>query len=131
MVIGIVIYGLIYYFYIGKRAGKQYSQNQSTNIVSIQNNHLADPSGKTVYIFDKDTTGKSTCSGNCLKVWPPYLIPTTPPLSYPVNISVIFRDDGSLQYTWKGMPLYYYVKDTNPGDTKGDNVDGTWHLVRP
>src|SRR6266550_6307666 len=32
---------------------------------------LTDSKGNTVYVFAKDTNGKSACSGSCAGVWPP------------------------------------------------------------
>jgi predicted lipoprotein with Yx(FWY)xxD motif len=34
-------------------------------------NVLADPKGMTLYTFDKDTSGKSNCNGECAEYWPP------------------------------------------------------------
>ena len=41
----------------------------------------------------------------------------------------INRTDGTTQTTYKGHPLYYFVNDTKPGETKGDWVKGVWHLI--
>ena len=44
-------------------------------------------------------------------------------------MGTITRSDGTLQVTYKGLPLYLFHKDANPGDTKG-NYTG-WSLVKP
>jgi predicted lipoprotein with Yx(FWY)xxD motif len=93
--------------------------------------YLTDFAGKTLYIFDKDTTGVSNCYNVCAALWPPYTSGATAEGSMPANITVIKRTDGSMQFAYKGMPLYYYAKDTKAGDTTGDGVGGTWHLVKP
>ena len=85
--------------------------------------YLADEKGMALYTYSKDTTGVSNCSGTCIVSWPEFG-PKTEPTSLPANITVITRSDKSLQYAWKGMPLYYYVKDTKAGDILGDGVDG-------
>jgi len=36
-----------------------------------------------------------------------------------------------MQVTYNGIPLYYYSKDTKPGDTTGEGVGGIWHVVKP
>jgi predicted lipoprotein with Yx(FWY)xxD motif len=41
------------------------------------------------------------------------------------------RKDGSMQVTYNGWPLYYYVGDKAAGDTKGQNVQGTWFVINP
>lgn len=86
--------------------------------------------GMTLYIFDKDTKGVSNCSGSCAGVWPPYTTASAP-TKLPANVTLITRTDGSMQYAYKGMPLYYYSGDSAPGDIKGDGFNGIWHLVSP
>jgi predicted lipoprotein with Yx(FWY)xxD motif len=49
----------------------------------------------------------------------------------PANITVIIRTDGTKQFAWNSMPLYYYSKDAKAGDLTGDGVGGVWHLVKP
>ncbi len=92
--------------------------------------YLVGVNGMTLYTFDKDVKGVSNCSGSCATTWPPYTT-TVQPTSMPTNLAVITRADGSMQYTWKGMPLYYFSGDTKPGDTNGDGVNGVWHIVKP
>jgi len=90
---------------------------------------LADAKGMTLYTFDKDSEGKSACTGKCAENWPPLAADSTgaPPAGY----SVITRDDGQKQWAYKGKPLYGWVKDTKPGDTTGDGVNGSWHIATP
>jgi predicted lipoprotein with Yx(FWY)xxD motif len=47
------------------------------------------------------------------------------------DYTVITRDDGKKQWALKGKPLYYWAKDTKPGDKTGDNVGTVWHVVKP
>ena len=102
-----------------------------TKTSATKGDYLADFQGMTLYIFDKDTTGVSNCAGSCAQLWPPYTSGATTQSMLPANITVITRADGSKQFTWKGMPLYYYAKDTKVGDVNGDGVGGIWHLVKP
>ena len=39
------------------------------------------------------------------------------------------RTDGTVQVTYNGWPLYYYVKDKAPGDVTGQDVGGVWYVV--
>jgi predicted lipoprotein with Yx(FWY)xxD motif len=94
---------------------------------------LTDPVGKTLYWYTKDTPGVSNCSGACLAAWPAFTHPGTPtlPAGIPGTLSTITRSDGSAQIAYDDMPLYYYAKDVNPGDTTGQNVGKVWFVVPP
>lgn len=96
---------------------------------STKGDFLVGPSGMTLYVFDKDKPGVSNCTDSCTVLWPPYKMGSTSAL--PANVATLKRPDGSLQYTYKNMPLYYYVPDKKPGDVLGDGIGGTWHLVKP
>ena|SRR5258708_5469129 len=90
---------------------------------------LKDPKGKTLYTFVKDKTGVSNCTGDCLKLWPQYNAQSQTGSSS-ANISIIKRTDGTFQYAWKGMPLYYYSKDKDSNDTYGNGVASLWSVVK-
>jgi predicted lipoprotein with Yx(FWY)xxD motif len=47
------------------------------------------------------------------------------------DFSIITRDDGSKQWAVKGKPVYYWVKDSKPGDKTGDGVNGIWRVAKP
>jgi predicted lipoprotein with Yx(FWY)xxD motif len=91
---------------------------------------LTDEKGMTLYVFDKDSDGKSTCNGPCAGNWPPLRATTT---SSPADgYTVITRDDGSKQWAYKGRPLYAWHNDKMPGDITGDGfLNGAWHIARP
>ncbi|MDO8576856.1 MAG: hypothetical protein Q7R82_00785 [Candidatus Daviesbacteria bacterium] len=97
---------------------------------STKGNYVAGPNGMALYIFDKDTPGVSNCSGSCTALWPPYTT-ISPADILPTNIGLIKQTNGISQYTYKGMPLYFYTPDKQPGDVTGDGVGGVWHLVKP
>ncbi|WP_144394187.1 hypothetical protein [Pleionea sediminis] len=85
-------------------------------------------SGFALYVFDNDDTDESNCNGSCAVNWPPlYAFPGVTPKE---NFSIIERDDGSLQWAFKGQPLYYFAGDSSASDTNGDQAGGTWHLAR-
>ncbi|GAB3447448.1 hypothetical protein NX773_13480 [Massilia solisilvae] len=87
---------------------------------------LVDAKGMTVYTFDQDKGGKSTCTGQCAENWPPVAAGSAT-LESPY--SSITREDGTKQLTYKGKPLYTFSKDKSPGDKKGDKVKDMWHVV--
>jgi predicted lipoprotein with Yx(FWY)xxD motif len=81
--------------------------------------YLADSSGKTLYYYVGDTPGNSTLSGQSLLQFPvfgPRLI-STPISLNEKDFTYVTRADGLSQIAYKGMPLYYYIEDKNPGDT--------------
>jgi predicted lipoprotein with Yx(FWY)xxD motif len=45
------------------------------------------------------------------------------------NLGTVARSDGTLQVTYKGMPLYRYTGDTKTGDANGQGVGGIWFVV--
>ena len=46
-------------------------------------------------------------------------------------LTTISRADGSMQVVYAGSPLYYYVADTAPGDTKGQGIGDVWFIAKP
>lgn len=94
--------------------------------VHKSNGMLVDSKGMTVYTYDKDSAGKSTCTGQCAENWPPVQAGSAP-LSAPW--SAVTRDDGTRQLAYKGKPLYTFMKDKKPGDKEGNNVKEVWHVV--
>lgn len=101
-----------------------------TKTSAAKGDYLVGPSGMTLYIFDKDTAGVSNCAGSCATLWPPYTTAAAP-ATLPTNMTTLTRADGSIQFAYKGMPVYYYTPDKQPGDVTGDGVGGVWHLVKP
>jgi predicted lipoprotein with Yx(FWY)xxD motif len=94
---------------------------------------VAASNGHTLYTFNSDSPGVSRCSGQCLATWPALTVPAgqTPTGGAGVTgqLATITRTDGSLQVTYKGLPLYFFHSDSAAGDTKG-NYTG-WSLVHP
>ena len=47
------------------------------------------------------------------------------------RLDSIRREDGYLQVTYNGSPLYYFAPDETPGDTLGQGVGDVWFVVSP
>lgn len=98
---------------------------------------LTDGSGKAVYLWVKDSNGQSACDGACLGAWP--VVPATGTVTaaggaQASDLGTLKRSDGTMQVTYMGHPLYYYVGDTGPGQANGQNSDSfgaKWWLVSP
>lgn len=90
---------------------------------------LVDGEGMSLYTFDKDAPAVSNCYGDCAANWPP--LEATGGAEPQGDFGIILRTGGDRQWTYKGMPLYLWVKDQAAGDVTGDGVKGVWHLARP
>ena len=91
---------------------------------------ITDTKGMTLYTYDKDANDVSNCFGKCLQIWPPFIVKEKTQTTLENGLGTFKRTDGAMQYTWKGMPLYYYVGDKKPGDVKGDGFGGVWHVAK-
>ncbi len=98
---------------------------------------LVDAQGRTLYLFQKDTGGKSSCSGSCASIWPPDITTGSPKAGSGVSASklgAVKRSDGTMQVTYAGHPLYTYTADTAPGQVTGNGINtfgGVWNAVQP
>lgn len=98
---------------------------------------VVDGSGRTLYLFAKDTGGRSTCSGACAASWPPFTATHTPALGKGVSASSITlakRADGKNQVIYAGHPLYYFSGDQAAGQVNGQGIDqfgAKWFAVTP
>lgn len=111
----------------------------ATMIMLVENETLGpilvDAAGMTLYTFANDTPGTSNCYDQCAVAWPPLLVDADADLAAGVDIpgtlDTTERTDGTQQVTYDGYPLYYWVNDTAPGDTTGQNVRNVWAVARP
>jgi predicted lipoprotein with Yx(FWY)xxD motif len=98
---------------------------------------LVDCNGLPLYINMNDTpnSGSSSCTdAACTAEWKPLTMASgkEPMVGQGVDkslVSTITRDDGTVQVTYNGWPLYLYAADKNPGDQNGVGLDGQWFLI--
>jgi predicted lipoprotein with Yx(FWY)xxD motif len=96
---------------------------------------LVGASGRTLYLFEKDTGAKSTCNGTCASAWPPFTASGKPKAGSGVDVTKLStskRDDGTQQLVYAGHPLYYYAGDSKAGDTNGEGLKqfgAEWYVV--
>jgi predicted lipoprotein with Yx(FWY)xxD motif len=98
---------------------------------------LVDSRGHTLYLFQKDTNGKSACAGQCASFWPPLIASGKPLAGAGAKASLLGttkRADGRMQVTYDHHPLYTFVKDTKKGQTNGEALSAfgaKWYAVSP
>jgi predicted lipoprotein with Yx(FWY)xxD motif len=94
---------------------------------------LATATGRTVYWYGHDVkdSGKSSCTGGCLSVWPAVtgMPEAAPGVKLSGKLGSITRPGGVVQATYNGYPLYTYAEDMAVGDTLGNGVGGVWHVI--
>ena len=92
---------------------------------------------RTLYVFNKDHNGMSTCYGPCANYWPPLLSKGKPVALAGTNpglVGTTRRTDGAEQVTYGGRPVYEYVGDTKPGQTTGEGLTdfgAAWLAISP
>jgi len=124
----------------------------SSRTNSMTQTFLTGKDGMSLYTFDKDDINESVCYGtpdtkplgSCEARWPVFYtsdFTNLPEGTQASDFGTIDRDltkelkdangkpVATKQTTYKGQPLYYWFKDTKPGDTIGDWVSGVWHLI--
>lgn len=114
---------------------------ESTATVQVGSNSdigeiLVGPDGMTLYVFNEDTQGdgQSACTGDCTANWPPLTIEEGEPEAgenVTAELSTFEREDGSMQVTANGWPLYYFAEDEEPGDVNGQGVNEVWWVLGP
>jgi predicted lipoprotein with Yx(FWY)xxD motif len=95
---------------------------------------LTDQRGRTLYLFEKDTHGRSTCFDACARVWPPALVGGRPRAGEGVAASKLTttrRRSSKRQLVYAGHPLYRMNADVRPGQTQGEGFLATWWIVSP
>lgn len=99
---------------------------------------LVDANGRTVYLFLADSGTTSNCnSSGCVQYWPPVLTKGAPQAGPGATASLLgttTRKDGTVEVTYAGHPLYYFISDTAPGQVTGQGINSfgaPWYVVSP
>ncbi|MEW2289497.1 hypothetical protein [Streptomyces sp. NPDC047841] len=97
--------------------------------------HLININQAALYRFDDDTAdpSRSSCVGACAVKWPPVTIQEGGKVYLagvnPKEVGAIRRQDGQVQITVAGLPVYRFSGDRGPGDLNGQGIDGKWFAV--
>jgi predicted lipoprotein with Yx(FWY)xxD motif len=93
---------------------------------------LAEANGQVVYTYGGDTKGGSpTCTGSCAAIWPAVTgLPMAGPAdTLPGALGTVAMISGAKQITYDGFPLYTF-KGAAPLSTKGNGLEGKWHVIK-
>lgn len=97
---------------------------------------LFDGRRQAIYLFDRESSTRPRCYGECSEAWPPVLADGAPQATGGVRdalLGTVERRDGSVQVTYGGHPLYYYAHE-GPGQVLCHDIveyGGTWLVVTP
>lgn len=121
-------------------AGLASASTSATSVAVAQSKFgriLVDGHGRSLYLFDRDSRGKSSCYGGCAGEWPPLITSGKTHARSGVKAALLGRTkrrDGRWQVTYKGHPLYTFSGDAARGQANGEGLDdfgGWWYLVSP
>jgi predicted lipoprotein with Yx(FWY)xxD motif len=97
---------------------------------------LVNSHSRTLYTLSVESGGTFFCTGGCLSIWPPVLVPNAISV-YKVgagvsgHIGFVARTSTMKQVTFNGFPLYTYFGDSGAGQTNGQGIvadGGTWYV---
>lgn len=93
---------------------------------------LVGPNGHTLYLFEKDQGTTTACTGNCAGVWPALSAAGEPTAGEGVDAAKLSAVEGQVpnHLAYNGHLLYFFARDTAPGDVKGIDVEA-WFPVNP
>ena len=113
-------------------AGDVYTVNAVTTDLGT---FLTGEDGKTLYYFPKDTApGASVCERRLRSTTGrPSCSRPTRPLAAGDGVTGVLatfaRSDGTMQVTYDGRPLYYFVGDAAAGDVNGQGLNDVWFVA--
>ncbi len=125
----------------GGNAKATQSQAATGSAISIRSTALGETlvgaNGRTLYLFEGDRPGVSTLSAAGAAIWPRFV--SAGPVkaesgAQAALIGTTTSPTGVKQVTYEGHPLYYYVGDATPGNTRGQGLNefgGLWYVLGP
>ena len=88
--------------------------------------------GLSLYSLSVERHGKFICTNAaCLSLWKPLLVPKGTKPTGVTGLGTVKRPTGKIQVTYRGAPLYRFVKDLKRGDIKGNGFKdvGVWRVA--
>ena len=101
---------------------------------------LVNGQGQTLYLLTSEKGGKITCtdSTGCTKIWPEIILPKGTTAAKAGSgvmsplLGTVKEDNGNLEVTYNGWPLYTYAADSGAGVAHGQGITsfgGTWYVL--
>jgi predicted lipoprotein with Yx(FWY)xxD motif len=120
----------------GQPSGAASLPAKGTTVLIVQRSNLgwvlAEASGIVVYTYGGDTKGGApTCTGACAAIWPAVTgVPLAGPAdTLPGQLGTVTMPNGAKQITYDGYPLYT-LKGAGALSTKGNGLEGKWHVIK-
>ena len=113
-------------------AGASHSHAQTVHVATAKvpgvGTVLTTDHGLTLYYFEKDPTGKATCTGVCAKIWPPYVAAKGAHVKGPKGVKglSVINVGGHGQVAFHDHALYHFKSDSKKGQAKGQHFAGVW-----
>jgi predicted lipoprotein with Yx(FWY)xxD motif len=120
----------------GQPSGTTGLPSPGTTVLIVQRSALgwvlAEATGIVVYTYGGDHKGGSpTCTGTCATIWKAVtgLPMASTADTLPGTLGTVATASGARQITYNGYPLYT-LKGAGALSTKGNGIEGMWHVVK-
>jgi predicted lipoprotein with Yx(FWY)xxD motif len=94
---------------------------------------LTTTGGRTLYTLSVEKHGKFVCTAEsgCTGIWHPLTVAAGVMPQGPVKLGTVSRPEGTVQVTYRGLPLYTFASDKKAGQVKGEGLKdvGVWHAA--
>jgi predicted lipoprotein with Yx(FWY)xxD motif len=94
---------------------------------------LTTTGGRTLYTLSVEKHGKFVCTmgSGCTGIWRPLTVACGVKPEGPVKLGTVDRPEGTVQVTYRGLPLYTFASDKKAGQVKGEGLKdvGVWHAA--
>jgi predicted lipoprotein with Yx(FWY)xxD motif len=94
---------------------------------------LTTTAGRTLYTLSVEKHGKFVCTAEsgCTGIWHPLTVAAGVTPQGPVKLGTVSRPEGTVQVTYRGLPLYTFASDKKAGQVKGEGLKdvGVWHAA--
>ena len=121
----------------GQPSGAASLPAKGTTVLIVEHSQLGwvlatAKNGLVVYTYSGDTKASvPTCTGPCAAIWPALTgIPMVSAAdTLPGTLGTVTMPNGAKQITYNGYPLYLF-KGAGPFSTKGEGLEGKWHVIK-